>query len=1010
MPTFPALSPEQLEAVGPRPGVTVVIGGPGTGKTQALSSAVARLVDGGTALSRVAVLAGSRAAAQAIRRDVIARVGRAQASPAVTTVHGLALGLLREFEPDDEEPWTLLRAPQQEERIRELLARPRAEWPRELHPALVSRAFARQLREVLARVRQRSWDEVQLAALAREHGDETLAAIADFLDEYLSVGDLEHTIDYAELVYRVRLLLRDEPLAEAVKARFEAVFVDDAHDLDLTQAGLLADFARLGLPLVAFGDPQQEVSGFRGATARGLDRLLEVRPSRRVELRRSHRHNQALVVALEDLRRRIDARGAAGGLRAGVDAPGEVRVRVYDDDAAETAHVADQLRAGHAEGLEWGDMAVIARAGRAQLAPITRALGRLGVPVEVAADELVLAEEESVVALLLALRTAEEEDPPDADRARLLLTSELGGLDAIGLRALARALSQAHGDAGPSDALLARSLVEPGLLEGLGTPEAAHAMRLAALLAGADEALERGERVPQVLWALWDGTDWPERLKAAALERSQRANHQLDAVVELFERAGREPVRAGRQGAFTFIRDLAGEEIPADTGRELAVRGAGVQVTTAHRAKGRQWRRVWVVGATEGRWPRTSPPSLVLDPSLLLDRVPRTVAEHLQQERRLFYLACSRASTHLSVSAPRDAGQLSRFAHELGEPVTEVPGMPDKPLTGAALVGELRRTLLDEEASLVLRRAAALRLPRLQELGVESANPGNWWGLGGLSSPAPEPGEEIVLSSTAVVDLLTCPRRYFLSRRAGARPPRSSSASIGDVVHLIAQHAQRDDLDAGAVREELDEVWDRIPFETAWLGVTQRAEVEEGVTRLVAWLRERRDVFLAAEQRFRIPVAVGGRSVLLHGVADRVELLGRGSDAPRLRVVDFKTGRRPKSSREVARDIQLGFYQLAAREGAFEAIAPGVRDVDAPALLYLRVDAGGAPKMMEQSSLAVAPTLDDEELEVGPTWMHDRIAEAVDVLAAGEFPAVRNPECGYCPFREGCPAFEGDGR
>ncbi|NLE96718.1 MAG: ATP-dependent helicase, partial [Propionibacterium sp.] len=588
-PVWHPLTPAQAEAARPAPGVTVVLGAPGSGKTHALTSAVVERLQHGVALSEYAVLASSRAAAQAARRDIVAKAGTAQASPVVTTVHGLALGLLRQFQPSDEEPWALLRAPQQEQRIRELLAHPRVAWPAEVEPALGTRAFARQLREVLARVRQRSWDEERLALLAQERGDATLAAIADFLDEYLAVGDLEHTLDYAELVYRARLLLLEDDVAHAVLDRFRGVFVDDAHDLDPAQASFLADLARLGLPLLATGDPQQVVSGFRGATGEGLARLLDVTPSRLVELEGSHRHGDAVAAGLRSLRTRIDATGAPPAPEALRDDVGEVSVRIYDDESSEAAHVADELRRAVADGASWSDCAVIMRAGRAQLAPMARDLLRLGIPVEVAADELVLSEEESVTLLLLALKVAARGGGPDADQARLLLTSKLGGLDAIGLRRLGRALLADHAELGHSEQLLGRCLAEPELLAGIGTPEGDAARALADLLGKAAAELADGREVQLVLWDFWTAGDWPEQLRRAALSGSRRAGHQLDAVVELFERAARDPVRAGSAGALTFIGELAGEEIPADTGRELSATATGVQLTTAHRSKGQEW-------------------------------------------------------------------------------------------------------------------------------------------------------------------------------------------------------------------------------------------------------------------------------------------------------------------------------------------------------------------------------------------------------------------------------------
>lgn len=983
-------TPAQRAVLDVRPGVTLVVGGPGTGKTRALVEAVLTRVRAGIPLGEIAVLAGSRQAAQALRRDVVGRLGSAQTSPVFTTVHGLALGILRQQQPPDEEPWALLRGPQQEERIRDLLEGSSTPWPDGLRGALGTTGFARQLREVLARTRQRSLDEEDLRRLAAERGDATLASVADFLGEYLTIGDLEHTLDYAELVFRVRLLLRDDGPAASLVSQFRAIVVDDAHDLDPAQLALLTDIARLGVSTVAFADPSQLVSTFRGADAGALEGLLSVGPSRLVTLGESMRHCVEVGAALEALRRRLPRQPLEPELTFAAGAPGEVTVSVHDSWPAEVAHVADRLRRAAADGEQWSDMAVITRAGRAQLAPFASALARLGIPVEVAADELVVADDEVAAALLAALAVAATGVPPDDDTAAALLASPLGGLDALQLR-------RARRDAGEL-ALFDWALgVEPGSRwEGVRA--------LATALDGVAKSLTDGGAVGEALWSLWTSGGLPERLRQEALDGSRTAHRHLDAVVELFERAAREPVRRGRFGAQTFIRALEGEEIPADTGRESTLSGRGVQLTTAHRAKGREWARVCVVGVQEGRWPRATPGALLLDPGILLDGLPPTVAEHIQQERRLFALACSRARTHLHVSAVDGTDeQPSRFVSELGVDPQSVLGLPERPLTAPALVGELRRVLADEQAPTVARRGAALRLATLARRQVASASPDRWWGARQLEPPTRSDGQ-VRLSGSALADLLACPRQYYLRRRVGADADHGFAASFGTMLHRLAQEAQAEELDLEAMRARLDERWDTLEFAAPWQATAERRAADEVLERLARWLELHRDTLVGQEEAFEVPVTVGRHQVVLQGTVDRLDVVDT-DDGPRLRVIDFKTTRKPPTAAELAGHVQLGLYQLAAAEGAFESLAPGVRAVEAPALLLLRIDQSGLPRVAEQSTLQARPTLGDEPLVVGPSWMHDRLAEAAELLERGDFPAIEGPQCRLCSFRASCPVW-----
>ncbi|RMB60063.1 ATP-dependent helicase [Tessaracoccus antarcticus] len=1008
---LPTLVPWQRVAAHPAPGVRLVVGGPGTGKTLALVESVAARLAAGGSLERIVVLAASRSAAQLVRREIARRVDRAQVSPRVTTVHGFSLGLLRDMaEPDTD--LRLLRAPEQEFRIRELMAGLPADfWPKDIREAAPTRAFASQMRELLSRARHHGLDPVLMEELARDSGDELLADAARFFEQYLTVTDFEGTLDYAELVHRTRLLLMEEDVQRSVLSRFDAVVADDVQELDPAQARLLADLAHMGVPLHAFADPQQRTNSFRGATGDALGILTAVPGATTLVLRDGFRNAPAIRGALDALRLRLDATGAPTTPTPAPGPDGLVACRVFDDEPAELAHVAQQLR--HAvltDGLRWSDLAVIVRSGRAQLPVMARELSRYGVPVEVAGDEVPLAGQMAVQVLLLGLAVAASGGRPDPDQAHRLFTSPLCGMDSVASRRLGRALRAAHPDQGHSAQLLGRSLSEPLLLEGIEGEDATAARALADLLGRAAGLLEEGRPVQEALWSLWDGTPWPEQLRRAALGGSRRANHDLDSVVELFDLAERREDLVGGAGARAFAAEIAGQDIPADTGRELDLVGRGVRLLTAHRAHGGQWRRVWVVGVAEGRWPQLARRGLLLDPRRLADdQIHSEVAGQLGDERRLFHVACSRAAEQLHVSSAQgiegESGRPSRFLHELGVAPERVHGRPLQRLTAASLVAELRRVATDPTRDEALRRAAALRLARLAAVEdadgsrpFTSADPATWWGLRELSTVAAPRPETIRLSGSRLGALLACPRHWFLSSRVGAEAGRATRASIGDVVHLLAQRVATDHLTLEEVTGELDRVWHKVPFEAEWLSATERVTIGAALARFCEWHDTNPHQLLAVEEKFSVPLEVRGRAVELTGTVDRLEL----ADG-RLKVVDIKTGKHMPDVKDMAGFEQLGVYQLAAQCGAFDHVAPGVRAVAPPSLLFLR-HGDTLPEVREQSSIDDVPA-PEGELVVGPTWVHDKLAEAVAIIDSGEYDARQCSMCRFCQFADSCPAL-----
>ena len=187
-------------------------------------------------------------------------------------------------------------------------------------------------------------------------------------------------------------------------------------------------------------------------------------------------------------------------------------------------------------------------------------------------------------------------------------------------------------------------------------------------------------------------------------------------MVALFEVAAREAEKrdaaavTGSAGVRDFLSRLVAQQIPADTLAEQGVRGAAVRLLTAHRSKGLEWDLVVVAHVQQDGWPDLRRRSTLLQ----ADRIgrgelvpPLTARELLQEERRLFYVACTRARSRLVVtavaSAEDDGDQPSRFLAELGLPVEKVEGRPERPLSLAGLVSELRRTLADPATAPGLR-------------------------------------------------------------------------------------------------------------------------------------------------------------------------------------------------------------------------------------------------------------------------------------------------------------------
>lgn len=1060
----PTLDEHQQAVVDHREGPLLVLAGPGTGKTTTLVEAIVDRIEhvDGVTPDNVLALTFSRKAAEQLRDRVTARLGRTMATGLSSTFHSFAYGLVRRYAPAEiyAAPLRLLSAPEQDVVLRELLTdHPESiRWPESLRRAVGTRGFAREVNAVLSRAREKGLDGTDLRALGEEHDLPEFLAAGLFLEQYLDNLDSLGATDYADLIRRAVIEAADH--RAELRARYRYVFVDEYQDTDPGQVALLRQLAGDGGNLTVVGDPHQSIYAFRGAEVRGiLDfpgqfRSSDGSPASVVALRTTRRFGPRLLLASQRVASRLalpgsipdeakeaflDPRADASGSGA---KDGRVVVRTFDTERAEAEHLADLLRRAHLEdGIEWHDMAVLVRSGRTTLPPLRRALAAAGVPVEVAHDELPLVRDPAVLPLLDAIRAVVHLDDDDLDhvdhvhasRAESLLLGPLGGLDPGELRRLGRQLrarakaeaTEAGGSPPPSRDLVRRAVVDVRFLDGLEGPEVDKARTLATLLATARAGLDDGDSAEEVLWRVWSGTRWPERLRRSVEHgggAARRAHRDLDSVCALFEAVARAEEQRVHVSVGNLFASLAAQQIPADTLAERGARGSAVRLLTAHRSKGLEWRLVVVAHVQQDAWPDLRRRATLLQ----ADRIgagdlvpPVTPRELLLEERRLFYVACTRARERLAVTAvasPDDEGeQPSRFLDELGVgDVEHVVGRPPRPLSIAGLVGDLRRALADPETPEPVRAAAAKRLARLagETAGgrrlVPSADPSTWWGTRSLTfatRPMRDPDQPVTVSASVLESVLTCPTAWFLGSEAGGVTRAHQSANLGQMVHALAERVASGEIDAGVddvevLMAHVDEVWQRLEFRTPWSRDREHDRIRSALARFLRWHHANTRTMVGTEERFTAVVHLADESgaevpVRLYGYADRVEVDADGSVV----VVDFKTGRSKLGGKDVERHQQLALYQYAVDAGALDHLLPDGQ----------HAPSGGAELVqlgiLDDSERAVVQT-QEAQADGGPVRAQLRggLVHVADLLRREDFPAVVGNHCRDCQFVALCPA------
>ena len=1016
----PALDGAQQRVVDHKGGPLLVLAGPGTGKTTTIVAAVAERIERrGTDPSRILVLTFSRKAAGELRDRITARLGSTTSEPLALTFHSYAYALVRrEFVLSGDQSPRLLPAPEQLLEIRRMLRGEVSDgavnWPDRLRPALGTRGFAEELRDVLMRAAERGLDGKALRQLGRRSGRDDWVAAGAFLDRYSARFDLAPVpaYDYAEIVRIAASLLTRQATRQRERDAYDAVFVDEYQDCDPAQEALLRALAGDGRDLVAVGDPDQSIYAFRGADVRVLtgfpDRFRgpDGAPAPVVALRACRRSGPVLLAASRRIARRLPAAPRTGDTAAhrhlvpeNGGPAGQVRICVADTQAQEAVVVADTLRRAHlADGVPWGRMAVLVRSAQRQVPVLRRALVAAGVPVTVAGDELPLPAEPGVRPLLTLLRCAVRPDRLDDETAAELLTGPLGQTDGLGLRKLKRALGGVP---------LRDALTDARVLQAVNDRIAAPARRVGALLELAATQIGNGATAEDVLWAVWDASGLAARWEELA-EHDNAADRDLDAVLALFEAAGRFTDSLPPGSVRLFLDSLTGQEIAGDTLAERAVREDCVRVLTAHRSKGLEWDVVIVAGVQEEVWPDLRLRGSLLGADELAEAAgdsaantlatgaPRDVAAAalaarlLAEERRLFYVAATRARKLLMVTASGGDEQdqrPSRFLAELAGDEVEIEraSAATRWLSLPALVADLRRTAADPDKPDPLRRAAGRQLARLADAGVRGADPVDWYALTELSDAAPivGEGERVRLSPSHVETFTRCGLRWLLESAVGAGHP-DVLRHLGTVIHAAAQF-----IAEGATEQEvgarIDDIWHHLDFGSIWYGARQRELAEKMVRKFLDWHAANPRELLATEQALKVRV---GR-VEITGRVDRLERDGQDRGV----VVDLKTGGSAPHDDDLDRHPQLGVYQLAVLLGAFERL--GVIEPGGAELVQVG-KAGLTAKAKVQRQRALP---DDPD----PGWALKLVDAVAEGMAGPVYRARVNPGCRTCPVSSCCP-------
>ncbi|MEK7174069.1 MAG: ATP-dependent DNA helicase [Patescibacteria group bacterium] len=1006
------LNPAQREAVDAIEGPVMVVAGPGTGKTQILTLRIANiLAKTDTAPENILALTFTESGVAAMRRRLSELIGSPAYSVVINTFHGFCNDVIKNY--PEEFPRIIGSANITEvDQIRileEIIAEGKF---KELRPFGDPLYYIRDILAAVNNLKREGVDPKAFSKIMKEERrrfeaapdlyhekgayagrmkadyqkllkqlgkNDELAALYKTYEETLRERKL---YDYSDMIMEVlRELETNKDLLLILQEEHQYILVDEHQDTNNAQNRVLERLASFhpNPNLFVVGDEKQAIFRFQGASLENFLYFEKLYPEAKlVILTDNYRSTQTVLDAAHGILASSFVSAGGGSSSGGktTEDKGEkplqakaahpekkITLLAFSKPEVECWAVGKDVKRKLKAGVPAEEIAILYRDNKDAM-PFAAIFERLGVPFAIESDQDVMADED-IKKLILILRTVAEHGRPE----RLL---EALHVDFLGIPSLdiykiinaANAKRRSPYEIVRQEALLTEAGVE--------APDALIA--LSKKLAGWAKAAKNTDLVNFFEIVVRESGFLNHILgKPEVVEKMAKLSGLFDEVKTLVEKHKDYDLKDFLEYLATLAahnllvkKSLTQSAHSASSGQA----GHAVRLMTAHRAKGQEFAEVYIVNAADGHWGNKRRPKLLPLPSAVysLSGFELTPEAANDDERRLFYVALTRAKRHVTITYAR-------------------LGATKREQLSSQFVTELAPTLVEEgdaaifEAEYETKKDLAFA-PRLST-GAKIAD------TDFISALFKERG----LAVTALNNYLECPWKYFYTNLL-----RIPKAPEKHQMYGIAVHA--------ALKDFFDAFHDRKPDRKFLLmkfdyylneQPLTKGEFEEVKTRgrlaLGGWF----DTYQGAWRtrtvtEVAIPAVFLGDDVRLTGKLDKVEFIGEGVA---VNVVDYKTGR-PKSRNEIEGKTQSSAGDIKRQLVFYNILLNGY-------------DGGRRFKMASGEIDFVEPNERGKYIKESFLVTKDEIEELIEVIkqTAKEITTLAfwdkrcdEPKCEYCALRE----------
>jgi len=968
------LNEAQKRAIQHGEGPLLVIAGAGTGKTRVITERIRHLLDTNPELSgeNILGLTFTNKAAGEMKARVVRATGERGKGVTLATFHAFCESLLKDCMPerlmvDKVDHWILLRrnlARLKLDKFRRL-----AEPGQFLNDFV--ELFSRCQDELVSSEDYQHYADKLAAKLKAERGAfeedvfqervEEIALHQEIARAYRASEELlkeKKRLSFGSLITgAVELLEKNGELRRGLQEKYRYVLVDEFQDTNIAQLRLLELLAGESRNIFAVGDNDQAIYRFRGASFASFQLFLEKfanwkvgEDSRRlrVSLTENYRSTPNILrVATQVIGQNAVSADFPKKFLSAKRAEGEkVRIVELAGDEEEARWVAGELERLHSGGRKWKDFAVLYRQ-HTHRDELVRELSSRKIPFVI--SRLSILDHPLVKDVVAYLRLIAR--PFDDIACARVLAAPAWGLDA---RDLVRLAERAKKE---KKAVYDVLQLPQGELPFDGSR---------AALGGLLEFIQEKRKTLRQRSAreiLEDLCEWLEVVQRASAQDRKYVTRLTEFVKEW-------EAKSDTKGLAEFVEYL---DYYAQAGGTVSleddVAGDAVELMTVHGAKGLEFPQVFVLRVNNHKFPATERARVFEFPAALMKEGSPAEQFHIQEERRLFYVALTRAKERLTLTT-------------LTEKKGKVPVFVEDILMNAAVRRRDVRQMMPRVAALGKAGTKDAKSESGGELFPVSSKPpkifsriAEW--AESFHPPAPEP---LQLSPSAVDNYRTCPQRYLFGYLWSLKEGPKATLNFGSIMHnaikrFVGELRKGNKLPFEEVQRIYEMEWRSVGFEDKYQEAEYKKDGLEQLRAFYANLMAAPPQILEQEKRFELPLE---DNVIVTGRMDQVNALGRNE----VEIVDYKTGR-PKKESAAKKDLQLSLYALAARE---------IYEWNPVRLVFHYL----------QNNQAQATTRDAKQLEEAQAIVQETAAD----IRAREFPAREGIACRSCAYQPICPAHE----